>query len=289
MRQSKVKYVVSILLSLGFNAAPRAQAFPQDVQNALDYATRATPAVAVVLDTRTGHVVAAVHLNEDVQSAPGSVLKPFFLMHALQRELIHPQTTAMCQRTLSIAGRKADCTHPQSETVFNAEQALAYSCNTYFAEIAKRFTPADAVSTLRDYGVSAASAPATTEQIQLFILGLEGISITPLQLAEAYRKLAMQLEREPFNSPTQAVKQGLEDSVVYGMAHNAYLDGMSIAGKTGTASNPGQTQTHGWFAGFVPAKSPKVIVVIYLPRGNGADAAHLAQNFFSAYKSALLR
>jgi cell division protein FtsI/penicillin-binding protein 2 len=79
------------------------------------------------------------------------------------------------------------CTHPQSETIFDAEQALAYSCNAYFAEIAKRFATKDAVSTLRDYGISETAilqTPVTTQQTQLFVLGLEGISVTPLQLAD---------------------------------------------------------------------------------------------------------
>ena len=290
MRRLKAKHVAGILLGLGVGL--RAQLLPQEVQRALDHAIQGTPAVAVVLDARTGHVVAAARLNEAVRSAPGSVLKPLFLTHALQHELIYPQTTVMCRRALSISGRNVECTHPQSETVFDAEQALAYSCNAYFAEIAKRFAPKDAVSTLRDYGVPETAilqTLVTTQQTQLFILGLEGISVTPLQLAEAYRKLAMQMEREPSNSPTQAVKQGLEDSVAFGMAHNAYVDGLSIACKTGTASKPEKPWTHGWFAGFAPAKSPKVVIVVYLPRGNGADAAHLAQRFFDAYKGMLLR
>jgi cell division protein FtsI/penicillin-binding protein 2 len=218
-------------------------------------------------------------------------MKPFFLMHALRRELIYPQTTVVCHRTLYIAGRNVDCTHPRSEIVFNAEQALAYSCNSYFAEMAKRFTLEDAFAALDEYGLPRTSilqTPADTQQTQLFILGVEGTSIAPMQLAESYRKLADQLTSLTLNSPMQAVVRGLEDSVNYGMAHNAYVDGLSIAGKTGTASDPGQPWTHGWFAGFAPAKSPKVVVVIYLPRGNGADAAHLAQMFFSGYRGALL-
>ncbi len=77
--------------------------------------------------------------------------------------------------------------------------------------------------------------------------------------------------------------------MAYGMAHNSYVDGVSIAGKTGTAIDPGQSWTHGWFAGFAPAKAPKVVVVVYLPRGNGADAAHLAQIFSAVTKARFFR
>lgn len=286
MCTSQIRSIFGILLGFGFSAMLQGQ-----VQLALDHAVQATPAVAVVLDARTGKMLAGARLNEASRAAPGSVLKPFFLVQALRYHLIYPQTTLMCRRVLRIGGRNVDCTHPQNEVAFDAEQALAYSCNSYFAEMAKRFTPEDAATALQGYGIPKSSilrTPADAQQLQLFVLGLEGVSITPMQLAQAYRKLADEFMKLPPTSPMQPVVHGLEDSVTYGMAHNAYVNGLPIAGKTGTASGPGQSCTHGWFAGYAPAKSPKVVVIVYLPRGNGADAAHLAQLFFSEYKGSLL-
>lgn len=292
MRASRVRNIISFLVGLVFSATLGPQTLSHNAQYALDHAMRGTDAVAVVLDARTGRMVAEIHLNDAVRSAPGSVLKPFFLMETVRHELIYPQTRVMCHRALRIAGRNVDCTHPQSEVVFDAEQALAYSCNCYFAELAKRLTPEDALTAVKRYGVHEPSIrrmPANIEQLQLFVLGLEGIFITPMQLAQAYRKLAYELTSLPPGSPMQAVARGLDGSVAYGMAHNAYVDGLSIAGKTGTASDPGQPWTHGWFAGFAPAKSPRAVVVVYLPRGSGADAARLAQIYFNECKGALLR
>jgi cell division protein FtsI/penicillin-binding protein 2 len=57
---------------------------------------------------------------------------------------------------------------------------------------------------------------------------------------------------------------------------------VTILGKTGTASNPGEAWTHGWFAGAIPGR---FVVVIYLPRGDGGAAARLAQRFFQAVAS----
>ena len=291
MRAPRVIYIISILVSLpGSTLHP--QSISRQAQYALDHAMRGTDAVAVVLDSKTGRLIAEVRQNYSVKSTPGSVLKPLFLMQALQRGLVFPETTARCNRTLRIAGRNLECTHPQSEVVFDAEQALAYSCNSYFADLARRFTPEDALTAVKSLGLPESSivrAPTNLEQMQLFVLGLEGISITPMQLAVAYRELANELTSLPPDSPMQAVARGLDDSVAYGMAHNAYVDGLPIAGKTGTASDPGRPWTHGWFAGFAPVRSPRVVVVVYLPRGNGADAARLAHNFFTEYKGALLR
>jgi stage II sporulation protein D len=70
------------------------------------------------------------------------------------------------------------------------------------------------------------------------------------------------------------------------MAHNAFVPGMEIAGKTGTASDSMQGSSHGWFAGIGTSGHEQVVAVIYLPRGNGADAARLAQHFFLATKPA---
>jgi len=255
------------------------------VEQALRQAVHGTPAVAVVLDVKNGRTIAAVGANEGamLRTAPGSTLKPMFLSYALGHRFIQPQTTAFCHRGLRIAGRNLDCTHPQSEKVFNAELALAYSCNNYFAEMARRFTPEQAEDALREFGLTGQiESGASIEKLQFFVLGLEGIRVSPDTLARAYRKLAAQWNA----GLPDAVKRGLEDSVQYGMAHNAYVPGVRVAGKTGTASETGQPWTHGWFAGIVPADHPKIVIVVYLPRGNGADAAHLAQHFFSAYKDA---
>jgi peptidoglycan glycosyltransferase len=99
-------------------------------------------------------------------------------------------------------------------------------------------------------------------------------------MAVAYRKLALELDDVRASAARNAVREGLRDSVSYGMARNALVPGMEIAGKTGTASDSAQGWTHGWFAGTGYLGHEEVVIVIYLPRGNGADAARLAQRFF---------
>jgi cell division protein FtsI/penicillin-binding protein 2 len=267
-----------IVFRAAYAESPAGQALSQAVQG--------TSAAAIVLDAKSGKTLAVVHPEEAVRlrSAPGSTLKPFFLAYALEHGFIQPQTTVLCRRSLRIAGRNLDCTHPQGETVFNAELALAYSCNNYFAELAKRFTPEEAANALHEYGLAAQMENgASLEQRQFLVLGLEDVRVTPDALARAYLKLVMQW----INGLPDAVKRGLEESVQYGMAHNAYIAGVRTAGKTGTASDPGQPWTHGWFAGIAPADQPKIVIVVYLPRGNGADAAQIAQRFLSAYKDSL--
>ena len=223
---------------------------------------------------------------ESLRSTPGSILKPLFLAAALRRQLVQPQSTVFCRRDLRINADQRDwnlaCTHPQSDVAFAAQDALAYSCNRYFANLADRIPPEQALATLKHYGLGQPKPPETREENELLVLGVAGIAVSPMQIATAYRKLALELD----DNRVHAVREGLSNSVRYGMAHNAFVAGMEIAGKTGTASDSVQGSSHGWFAGFGALDHEPVVIVIYLPSGNGADAARLAQHFFLATRPA---
>ncbi|HEY1758009.1 MAG TPA: penicillin-binding transpeptidase domain-containing protein [Bryobacteraceae bacterium] len=271
-----------------------AQGGANGTQRALDAALVHTRAVAVVLDGHDGRLLAVLRAEEAarIASAPGSTLKPLFLEAALRQGKVRAETTVVCRGNLHIAGRNLACTHPRDESVFNAERALAYSCNTWFANLATRLTPEQAADVLRTYGLGSLPGfavddsaglirrPANQAELQLLVLGLADVMVTPLQLARAYFRLARNFDAVP------VVRRGLEGSVEYGMAHNAATPGLTIAGKTGTASDHGQSWTHGWFAGIAGRGTERIVVVIYVPRGNGADAALLAHRFLAQWEGA---
>jgi cell division protein FtsI/penicillin-binding protein 2 len=263
-------------------------------QTALSAALQSTPAVGVVLDVKSGRLVAVVKADEAEKrrSAPGSTLKPLFLAAALQQRDVLPETTVFCRRSLHISEGSREwnlaCTHPQSDVAFSAKEALAYSCNSYFAKLADRISPQQTATILESYGLAQApyllSVAKSQEEKELLVLGVAGITVSPEQMAVAYRRLAIQLDDAGSLSTLEVVRDGLKDSVSYGMAHNAFVPGMDIAGKTGTATDAGQAWSHGWFAGTGYLGNREHVVVIYLPHGNGADAARLAQHFFLAAK-----
>lgn len=260
-------------------------------QRALDAALKGTGAVAVVLKGSDGRLIAAERREEAGRqaSAPGSTLKPLFLVVALRQGSVQAETTVVCHGNLRIAGRDLACTHPRDQNILDAERALAYSCNTWFANLATRFTPEQAMDLLRADGfgnrtglfegesAGVVRRPGDEAGVQLLVLGLDDVEVTPAQLALAYFRLGQQFDAVP------VVRRGLVGSVAYGMAHNAATAGLTIAGKTGTASDLGQSWTHGWFAGIATRGTERVVVVIYVPRGNGADAALLAHRFFAVW------
>ncbi len=282
-RHHRLGLLISALLF--FPSPARAQT---TAQAALSSALRNTPAVGLVLDLKSGRPLATVKPAEagSLRSTPGSILKPLFLAAALQHQQVQPQSTVFCRRDLHISSDQRDwnlaCTHPQTDVAFTAQEALAYSCNRYFASLADRISPEQASAILEHYGLNQTKIPQTREQTELLVLGVAGIVVSPMQAAIAYRKLALELD----GTRVHAVREGLSNSVRYGMAHNAFVPGMEIAGKTGTASDSMQGSSHGWFAGIGSFDHEQVVVVIYLPRGNGADAARMAQHFFLATKPA---
>jgi stage II sporulation protein D len=280
----RIIYNWNLLLSILLLLSPLTLAGQTTAQTALSSALQGTPAVGLVVDLKTGRQVAEVKATSD-RHAPGSILKPLFLAAALEQHEVLPVTTVFCRRNLHISDGTRDwnlaCTHPQSDVAFAAKEALAYSCNRYFAELADRIPPAQAAAILAHYGLAQTPIPQSREQKELLVLGVAGIAVSPAQMAVAYRKLALELDE----AQAPAVREGLRDSVSYGMAHNAAVPGMEIAGKTGTASDGPQGRSHGWFAGTAYLGHEEVVIVTYLPLGNGADAARLAHDFFLAARA----
>ncbi len=239
-----------------------------------------TGASGVVMDVVTGDLVARYGAPEAV-AAPGSTLKPFVLKTALDAGVTGERESVHCTGKLTIRGHDLACTHPRDMTVLDARLALADSCNTYFASLARRMTATLLVSGLRGYGLNAAGALLSPDDRALLALGLVGVRATPMQMAAAYRKLAQQMNEQ--QRAAVVVREGMVQSVETGMAHGAHVDGRMIGGKTGTAQDAGAPSngygSHGWFAGILFDGQGKAqqVMVVYLPHGNGNDAALLAK------------
>ncbi|MGA3046601.1 MAG: penicillin-binding transpeptidase domain-containing protein [Terracidiphilus sp.] len=258
--------------------------------NAVASAARLAPeARIVVLDVGAGHLLAASHLAEAARTlaAPGSTLKPLALYGLVARGRWDPSRRITCTRTLTIGGRSLNCSHPAADPM-DARLALAWSCNTYFATVAGTLAPGELRKVLAPTGLLAQTSlasneatavfrdPQSPDQNRLALLGVDGILVTPLELAVAYRWLALQIAAHPETAAVQVVQAGLADSASFGMAGAASLGGVAIDGKTGTAGSAAGPQTHGWFIGLAPAGAPRAVIAVYLPAGHGTDAARIA-------------
>jgi len=87
------------------------------------------------------------------------------------------------------------------------------------------------------------------------------------------RKQIYNLSQEQDSVLLEGLKAVLEAG---GTAGASAIQGLTLAGKTGTAQNPGGND-HGWFVGFAPADHPKIVVAVLLEFGlHGSRAAHIA-------------
>lgn len=140
-----------------------------------------------------------------------------------------------------------------------------------------------------------------------------GISVTALQLAQAYGALAndgvmmpatlMKREVEPegrrvFSAATARKVRGMLESVVAdgGTAPAAAVTGYRVAGKTGTAKKLGakgysDDRYLALFAGMAPAREPRAVMVVLLdePQSKQFNGGQAAGPVFSAVMGETLR
>jgi peptidoglycan glycosyltransferase len=102
-------------------------------------------------------------------------------------------------------------------------------------------------------------------------------------LATAPEQLAAPLSRDTANE----VRDLMIAVVQHGTGTAAALPGITVAGKTGTATNP-HGPAHSWFVAFAPALAPRVVVAVIVENG-GYGAAVAAPIVRDVLRVALAR
>lgn len=185
--------------------------------------------------------------------------------------------------------------------------ALRLSCNIPFAELAVELGDEAIRAEAEKYGFNTSFSmpltstpstyPATLDAPQTALSGFgQGqVRATPLQMAMVSAGIAndgvvmnprmvdrvitpdLSVKDEGANSEFgRALEANLAAQMVTmmtanvqeGAASNARIDGVQVAGKTGTAENDSRPYTL-WFTGFAPADDPKVAVAVVVENGGG--------------------
>jgi penicillin-binding protein 2 len=251
------------------------------------------------VDVKTRRLIAAhgVALAGGELLPPGSTIKPFVLAALLHSGKLGAEETFACPGKLSVGGHSFNCSHPPVDRAFRVSTALAYSCNCFVAHFADRFGPGELSAGLERAGltsvtgwIGASEAPGRIlpargrEANRLQALGEDRVLITASELAMGYRWLALGINRPEM----QPVVEGLNGAVEYGTAQLARVEGMQVAGKTGSAQAADGARV-AWFAGFAPSRAPEVVVTVMLQgRSGGADAAPVAGKILAAYRAGRL-
>jgi len=309
-------------------------------------ANRALSGSVVVLDVQTGEVLAMVNQptfnpNDREQYAasryrnratndffePGSSIKPFVYAAAFESGRYHPDTLIETGPGMMRVGVKTVKDKHNYGTI-DVTTALAKSSNVAVAKVALSLKPQDMWSALEHLGfgsVTGSGFPGESAGIltspdhwrpvgQATMSYGYGLSVTPLQLAQAYAVLAAGGVRRPVSlrrldapPPGERVldEQVARELVTMmeavvgdeGTARRARVMGFRVSGKTGTAwkaSAAGGYSRNKYiavFGGVVPASNPRLaaVVVVDEPTGGAYYGGEVAAPVFSAVMSGALR
>ncbi|MDM7887938.1 penicillin-binding protein 2 [Curtobacterium sp. RHCJP20] len=186
--------------------------------------------------------------------------------------------------------------------------AIQYSCNIPFAELGQKLGYETIKSVADEYGfgdaievpmrATASQYPEvdSTAQLMLSAFGQASVRVSPLQMAMVSAGIAnggkvMQpslvdsittsdLKTVESFSPKQYsdplsgseaadLTEAMQSVVSGGTGTNAKIDGVDVAGKTGTAEGGTGDPYTLWFTGFAPAKDPEVAVAVVVGNGGG--------------------
>jgi SpoIID/LytB domain protein len=204
---------------------------------------------------------------------PGSFMKLPALIAALASRTISPDTRVTCQGQTTIDGRVIRCSHPRVRHALRAAEALALSCNVYFATVSQRLPRPRLDRVLTALGLPPTPARAS---MSLAATGLEGTATSPAALLAALSRFVLDPAVVPLDAAArQAVLDGLRGSAVYGTSSAFALRGVAAYAKTGTSEASGGG-VQGLVVAVWPAGAPARGIVLLAPGAAGMDAADLA-------------
>ncbi|WP_434212989.1 peptidoglycan D,D-transpeptidase FtsI family protein [[Pseudomonas] boreopolis] len=278
----------------------------------------------VIMDVATGEVLAMVNLptynpnavtginpsarrNRAVTDLvePGSTMKPLTIATALQAGVVTPDTIIDTNPGYMTLGRFTIRDVPRNNGVLNVTGVITRSSNIGAAKIGAKLTDQAFYQSIHNFGygsapksgfpgessgvVPAPGSPSWYGTTKTTMSYGYGLSVTPLQIAQAYAALGNGGKLIPptfvkgqHNEPRQVVSPQvarevidmMETVVTQGGAKGAAILGYHVAGKTGTARKNGprgyeRGHYNSLFAGLVPASSPRfaTVIVINDPQG----------------------
>jgi SpoIID/LytB domain protein len=241
----------------------------KDIDSALQEAATAAlgqrEGAIIVMDAQSGRIRALVNPKTAFAEAamPGSTMKPFTALAALRAGLIEQDSRTVCPGRFTGLDFSLACVHKDHLPPFTPAQAIAYSCNYYFATLGQRLGRDDLIQTLRSFGFGQLAAPSevagslrpceigNSARVQVAhhaaaqsdcsaraaVGESDHIQVTPIQLLAAYTALVngghLFQPRTSADGGTEAIERARLDIAP---RHRAIItDGMAGAVRYGTA------------------------------------------------------
>ena len=121
----------------------------------------------LVIDPQSGRVRAVVNPQLAFTQAlmPGSTMKPFTALAALRAGLINQDSRTVCPGRFTGLGFSLPCVHDDHLPPFTPSQAIAYSCNYYFASLGQRLGRDRLIETMRSLGFGQPAGAGENEEV----------------------------------------------------------------------------------------------------------------------------
>jgi cell division protein FtsI/penicillin-binding protein 2 len=246
--------------------SPPASLFSQSAVQILrrDYAKSETS--YLLLDAKSGAVLASHWDNSEKPIPLGSLVKPFTaLAYAQAHDFRYP--------VYECKGKSNGCWQPRPHGKLDITAALSVSCNAYFRRLAEGVTLEQLKPVALAFGLEFPDANSTSTT--LFGLG-DQWRISPMHMAQAY----LELDRRKNQPGAFQILEGMRQSAQRGTgaAVDRQLKHAKALVKTGTAPcmHSPWAPADGFVVALVPEDHPEILLFIRIHGVAGAKAAETA-------------
>lgn len=297
------------------------------IQEAADIALAGRLGGVAALDPRSGEVLALAGIAFSAPQPPGSTFKIVTTVAALEAKKVKPAEEFPVETAAVIDGVELENANGES-CGGDFANSFAHSCNSVFAplgidvgagklvEVAEGFgwnedpkipgalpstiPPADQIVTPLEVGSTAIGqfkTLATTLQMASVsqVIANRGVRRRPSLTPQAVNGAGIKVTTPEIAKTTEKLMTGV---VEFGTGTLAQVDGVEVAGKTGTAElgdtrgddpeaelrSGDPSNTDAWFTSYAPTGKPRIVVAVLLVRNGagGATAAPAAQGVLVA-------
>ncbi len=217
----------------------------------------------LLLDARSGAVLASRWANLEQPIPLGSLAKPFTALAYGERHRFH-FPSEFCR------GEMAGCWRPGGHGEIGIISAIAFSCNAYFRQLTVGMSGADLASTAQDFGLE----PPPYDLTGAALIGVGNLwPVSPLRIARAYGELSRRRSqpgvREILAGMAFSAREGT------GLEVGRALHRSSALVKTGTAActHFNRAPGDGFVLAMTPAERPELLLLLRVHGVPGSKAA----------------
>jgi cell division protein FtsI/penicillin-binding protein 2 len=271
----RVNFVLVLLLLLPIcvhaqvdssTTPPHHSLFAQSAAQILDREFSSSSASYLLLDARSGALLASHWENYEKPIPLGSLVKPFTAMaFAAAHDYRYP--------VYECRGKASGCWQDQPHGKLDIVGAVSVSCNSYFRRLAESVASEQLLPVTQSFGLE--SPGAATTSATLIGIG-EQWRIAPLHMARAYLELYHRKDQPGVRELLEGMKQSARRGT--GAAVGRALKRTDALVKTGTApcTHTPWAPADGFVIALVPAARPEVFLMVRVHGVAGAKAAETA-------------